>query len=71
MALGKEFKKKTLPRAYPWPSAKGFFAEGLASGPRQRRFIKKKLAEKLVLKKSLPRAWSRALGKDLKFFFAE
>jgi len=24
------------------------------------------LAEKLVLKKSLPRAWSRALGKDLK-----
>ena len=48
------------------PSAKGFFAEGLASGSRQRRFIKKKLAEKLVLKKSLPRAWSRALGKDLK-----
>ena len=37
--------------AYPGHSAKGFFAEGLASGPRQSRFIKKKLAEKLVLKK--------------------
>ena len=54
-----------------WPSAKGFFAEDLASGPRQRRFIKKNLAKNLVLKKSLPRAWSRALDKDLKKNIAE
>ena len=59
--------KKNCRGPGPWPSAKGFFAEGRALGPRQRRFIKNKiLAEKLVQKKSLPRAWSRALGKDLK-----
>ena len=60
----KKTKKKFSAEGLAWPSAKGFFADGLTSGPRQRRFIKKNLTEKLVLKKSLPRAWSRALGKD-------
>ena len=37
----KKTKKKIFAEGLAWPSAKGFFAEGLASGPRQRRFIKK------------------------------
>ena len=33
--------KGSLPRTRPWTLRKGVFAEGLASSPRQRLFIKK------------------------------
>ena len=71
--------KKIFAEGLAWPSAKGFFAEGLASGPRQRAslpraspwalgkddLLKKNFGRKSgSKKKSLPRAWSRALGQD-------
>ena len=45
MALGKENLKKIkiFAEGLAWPSAKGIFAEGLANGPRQRKFKKKSL----------------------------
>ena len=72
VALGKEFKTKikNLCRG-PILAAlgKGLLCQGPSLGPSAKAIYKKKiLAEKLVLKKSLPRAWSRALGKDLIFF---
>ena len=72
MALGKEFflkKIKNLCRGPILALGKGLLYRGPSLGPSAKAIYKKKiLAEKLVLKKSLPRAWSRALGKDLKKF---
>ena len=65
MALGKEFKKN-LCRGPILALGKGLLCRGPSLGPSAKAIYKKKLAKKLVLKKSLPRAWSRALGKDLK-----
>ena len=38
--LGSKNKKK-FAEGLAWPSAKGIFTEGLANGPRQRKFKKK------------------------------
>ena len=34
-------KQNLFAKGLAWPSAKGVFAEGLANGPRQRKFKKK------------------------------
>jgi len=69
-ALGKGPNTKKLLRALCrgpiLALGKGLLCRGPSLGPSAKPIYKKKFGRKLVFKKSLPRAWSGALGKDLK-----